>query len=51
MKNIYTKPEMVISCFENEDIITVSGGLVIDGNSNFKEVTKKDPTGDNSIPF
>lgn len=29
MKNVYEKPEMVITEFTNEDIITVSGGGLV----------------------
>jgi hypothetical protein len=29
MKNVYEKPEVTIVNFNNEDIITASGGLVV----------------------
>lgn len=41
MKKVYEKPVMVVEKFTNEDIITVSGGLV----------RTKFNTGDNVIEF
>ncbi len=50
MKSIYTKPEIAINSFNSEDIITASGGIVID-NGNFTLVEKKKAVGDNAIDF
>jgi len=50
MKKVYTTPEMAVNTFKNEDIITVSGGIVVD-NGNFKLITTKDAKRDNSIEF
>ena len=47
MKKVYTMPKMELSTFKNEDIITVSGGIVA---KNFTEVEKKKGK-DNSIEF
>lgn len=46
MKKVYTKPEMDIKTFANEDIITVSGGLVTSINGGAKY-----GSGDNIINF
>ncbi len=44
MKKIYERPQVVVETFSNEDIITVSGGIVI---GNFKNENK----GENLVSF